>query len=510
MKFFLHFIKDHKLILLVSVFYFVFRLINLTKAPLFNDEAIYLDWGFREIHKPGFLYYSLYDGKAPFLMWIFGILESFFSPAFSGRIVSVFAGFITLIGLYKISKVFFDRNVALLSAFLYAIIPIFSFYDRQALMESSIAAVGVWSFYFLANFFKSNNYKESIYLGLILGIGFFVKNSSFIFFITIALSIIFHLIYKNKKSNLINKTFVLLLSFFLSIFLLIINPQFWSTLGGNDRFILPLKELLSLPINIWVTNLVINLQISFFYLTPLFFIFCILGIILFLKNEKNLLLIYYFLTSLLLETITIKSASQRYIEAFLPLTIIFVSYLFFYLFKNYKKFTKFAFLILISFPLLLSILQIESQSNYLLFMGKLTKYNNGEYLNSFTSGYGVDSAIDYIKNYSNGADISVGFAENTGNPESAIIAQFARDKHIQAAYLDSKLIGIDISSYKCLDVSKPLIFVARDSQQGGLDNFLQKIKTIKNPYGENKIGIYELKPNCKGKTLYLSPKYNST
>src|ERR1035437_2049252 len=104
-RFFFKFKKSvikNKYLTLLIIFYFVFRLINLTKLPIFNDEAIYLDWGWRETHRDGFLYYSLYDAKQPFLMWIFGIAESIISdPLFAGRLVSVVSGFLTLIGIYK-------------------------------------------------------------------------------------------------------------------------------------------------------------------------------------------------------------------------------------------------------------------------------------------------------------------------------------------------------------------------------------------------------------------------
>ena len=113
-------IYENKLILLLTLFYFVIRIINLTKLPIFNDESIYLDWGYREIHNPGFLYYSLYDAKQPLLMWIFGIFESiFYSPLFMGRLVSVLAGLLTLIGIYKVAKSLGDEKLAVLSSVLY-------------------------------------------------------------------------------------------------------------------------------------------------------------------------------------------------------------------------------------------------------------------------------------------------------------------------------------------------------------------------------------------------------
>lgn len=514
LKFFKSFkeiIVENKYFVLISFLYFLLRLINLTKPPLFNDEAIYLDWGFREIHKPGFLYYSLYDGKEPFLMWIYGVLESFFNPAFSGRIISVIAGYLTLAGIYKIAKYLFDKNLALISAVFYSIIPIFSFYDRQALMESSVAAVGIWSFYFLQKFLNEKGYKYPIFLGIVLGLGFFIKTTSIVFLIGVLFSIFFYgLINKKDKAKLIEKTSVLIAMYLLSIFLLIINPQFWNTLGSNSRYAFGIRELLSFPISIWTISILGNLEIGFFYLTPLFLIFCFFGGFILAKNINGKLFVFYFLACLIIETLTVRYFSQRYILPFLPFTVILASYVLFYIYRINKPFAKILFLISITLPLSLTLLQVSSQPNYINFMGRFTGINNSDYLSGFSSGYGVDEAINYIKNFSNGENITVGVAENTGNPESAVIANFANDKHIQVGYLDEKLIGTDISKYSCLNVSKPLIFIARDNQQGGLDKFLEKTKTIKNPYGDNTIGVYGLKSNCKGKTLYLYPKFNST
>ena len=135
----------HKLVFLFSLF-FILRIFLLTSLPIFNDEAIYLDWGWKEVHIPGALFYSLIDGKQPLLMWLFGISQSIFTDQlFAGRIVSVSAGLLTMVGLYKIGERFFSVNVGFLASILYIIIPLFSSFDRLALMESSISAIG-WKF----------------------------------------------------------------------------------------------------------------------------------------------------------------------------------------------------------------------------------------------------------------------------------------------------------------------------------------------------------------------------
>ncbi len=161
MKTFLEKLKGYiiynKYFILLIVGYFLIRLINLLGSPIFNDEAIYLDWGWRETHVPGYLYYSLYDAKQPLLMWVFGIVQQVLpDPLFSGRIVSVFTGFLTLLGIFKISQKLFDTKTAFLASVFYTVIPIFSFFDRQALMESPVSAIGIWAGYFLIKLTEKN------------------------------------------------------------------------------------------------------------------------------------------------------------------------------------------------------------------------------------------------------------------------------------------------------------------------------------------------------------------
>src|SRR5258708_29118355 len=115
-------------------------------------------------------------------MWFFGMFESALpDPLFSGRLVSVIAGSITFVGIYVIGKRFFTSTTAYLASALYIVIPLFSFYDRQALMESAVAAVGVWSVYYSLLMFLSLERKYAIILGSIFGIGFFIKSSTLLF-----------------------------------------------------------------------------------------------------------------------------------------------------------------------------------------------------------------------------------------------------------------------------------------------------------------------------------------
>lgn len=499
-----YFIYNKYFVFLV-IFYFILRLINLLSFPIFNDEAIYLDWGWRETHVPGYLYYSLYDAKQPFLMWIFGISQQILpDPLFAGRIVSVFTGFLTLLGTYKISQKLFDTKVAFLASVFYTVIPIFSFFDRQALMESSISAIGIWAGYFLIKLTDKKLYRYSLVLGVIFGIGFFIKSSSLIFLISFLLCSPFLIKTSLKKIKVVEILFLTLFVFLAVIFLLIINPQFWSTLGSNSRFTLTINGLIAFPISTWVNSITTNLKILFFYFTPVVFIISLIGIFkIFPKSQKHKIFLLFFISSLLIETFIVKGATDRYLVSFIPFLVICCSFVLSSILNKNKLSISLIFFSLI-IPLSLTFYQILDFPKYIISMGKISGYANSAYLKSNTSGYGVNEAVDYFKNLSKEKEFIIGIAQNSGNPESAFQVYFNKTKNPKVVYMDSNLFDVNLNDYDCLSTGIDTYFVSRDNQQAGLEKFLEKIKTVKNSYDNNTIGIYRLIRECKGKTIEVS------
>ncbi len=490
------------------MFYFIIRLINLTKLPIFNDEAIYLDWGWREIHRPGNLYYSLYDAKQPFLMWIFGIMESIFpDPLFAGRVVSVLTGFLTLVGIWRVSKYLFAEKVAIIAAVLYISIPLFSFYDRLALMESSVMAVGIWSGYCLIKLVKDKaSLKYPIILGLIFGIGFFIKSSALVFFIAYLVTVLIHVLFF-RQFRLIVSFFYTAVIFLASVALLLINPQFWDTLSLNSRYTLTLSEILAFPFSRWAQSFLANIQIGFYGITPLLFLASLIGItIIFIRKDSlSKHFLSFFLTAFLITTIVVSAPTDRYLVAFLPFLIIPAACLIYFVISKHKIIGEFSLVLVFIVPFYLTVLQVAAPAGYLLLTEKLTYFTNGTYLRGATAGYGVNETIDYLNSLAGGDKMIVTVAENTGNPESAILVYFNKSPNVQVIYMDGRYFPSSVLAYDCFSSQTPVYFVAREEQLVGLDKFLQKMQTIKNPYGPNSIGIYTLKKNCKGKTLELKP-----
>ncbi len=495
-------------VFLICILYMIIHVINLTVLPIFNDESIYLDWGWTHTHMPGHLYDALIDAKQPFMIWIFGLFENFFQdPLFAGRFASVLIGLITLIGIYKLAKQFFLEHVALFAAFLYAITPIFAFYNRQALFESGVMSIGIWSCYALVHAIRKPTTRNSIVLGVILGIGFFIKSSALLFVIAATAVIIFQIVVK-KEHKLIKSYFIAFGAFVAVDLLLFINPLFWQTFSSNSRYAFTLGELFTFPIVTWVHNLLGFFEIGFVFITPLIFVSSIIGFFMMKKQKIHQIHIYiiFFFIALLLEILSGKTQSQRYIVPFLPFLVISAAYVLSAIWKKnvYQKGVVVGSLLI---PVLFTSLVVISPEQYILTLSKVSRYADTAYTSGQTSGHGIHEAVQYITDHSNpDKPAMVLFGFNIGNPESAINI-YTQNTHNQVGlHVDAQLFeGID--TYDCITSAYPTFLVTRNDQRLGMDRFFVLEKAFPNPDKNYSVRIYTIKNGCKGNTFSLSDVY---
>jgi len=492
--------------LLLTLIFSLSRLINLLLLPIFNDEAIYLDWGWREIHT-SLHFYSLYDSKPPLLLWIFGFLESVLpDPLLAGRLVSVAAGFLMALGIWKISRLIFDKKTAFLSFILYCITPIFLFYDRQALMETAVATAGVWSFYSFLLYINTRKLRYTVLTGALLGIGFWIKYSILLYAIAIIILFVIEIIKNKNKIKETTTLLFLIISTLCICLILFIQSDFFSALKLNAIYSLGVNEIFSFPFNLWLKNSFANLQIIFFFFTPFIFIYLLFGIALLLKSrEKNKIFICLFVLILLaLETLTVRSATIRYLASFLPILIVPAAYGFSLLIRKKSEFG----LILIIFSLFpaiaSSLLQIINPTAYINQMAKITAYSPTEYVSGITSGTGANAAIAYINTLVKRQKIVIVIAPHTGNPESALIAYFRKSRYVTVASVSSKEIGDTVNNVNCIETDQPTYFVARGIELENLNKYFSKIKTIGKEGREQTIDIYKIKTDCKGAKMKVS------
>jgi len=151
----MNFFKKHKfeffVLAILILAYFISRFYNVLSLPIFTDEAIYIRWAQIAKQDANWRFISLTDGKQPMFIWLMMIsLRIIQDPLLAGRVVSVGAGFLTLIGMYFLGKEIFKSNkIGLISSALYVVFPMALVYDRMALYDSLVGTFAVWALFLI-------------------------------------------------------------------------------------------------------------------------------------------------------------------------------------------------------------------------------------------------------------------------------------------------------------------------------------------------------------------------
>lgn len=496
------YLKSHPLLIIIIV-YLVTRLVNLTLLPVFSDEALYMFWGWQVWEIPGRFWHPLTDAKQPFLTWLFGLGQNIFpDPLFGARFISVLTGLLTLLALWKIGNDFINRKAAILILISYLVSPIFIFFDRQALMESAITASAVWSLFFLLHLLDTHRLKYAIFLGLSLGLGFFTKSSAMIFLATTLIILCIKMAANKKLFYSLSLSLITIIFVFVIVNLpLFFQPLYWETLATNSRWIYTLPEILKFPIHQWADNLLGNTQIAFLFLTPLIFIFALIGMHSALKAKSlpagrqgyqlKAILLWFFI-SLTLNLISLKFMnfmSMRYITPFLPPLVIFSAY-------SLSQKSKWVIGLVLAFPAAVSLLLLLNPITFFRLESRINKYSYIEgYLTGADTGYEVNEIVKYFTPIAKNQKIVVTTAVHTFNPESGVWNYLRKNPNIKMAFLDSRLLG-SLEGIDCLKSPVPAYFVAKLNDTTGMENYFDKVTVITNSYNADYSTVYKLKENC--------------
>lgn len=258
-----NFFKNNKWYLigmvLITVLYFAVRLPNLTYQPVFADEAIYIRWAQVMKAEPTLRFLPITDGKTPLFMWMMmPMFKVFDDPLFAGRLLSVFSGYGTLLGLAFIGWQFIHKRVGMWCAFLVAITPYFVFFDRMALVDSMLAAFSVWSVALALLLIKYPRIDLAMLLGYIMGGALLTKTPAFFTLITMPLSILTFNFKSAKRENRVFRLFFLWLVAIvitLGIYnILRLGPGFSNLSARNQDYVLSPTMLLTRPLDPFIPH----------------------------------------------------------------------------------------------------------------------------------------------------------------------------------------------------------------------------------------------------------------
>ncbi len=152
----------------IVICFFFTRLYRIESLPMFTDEAIYVRWSQIAKQDASWRFISLTDGKQPTFIWLTMTSMRFVSdPLLAARLVSVVAGFFTVIGLFFLGReVFHKRWIGLVSSMLYVLFPMGIVYDRMALYDSLVGTFAVWSLLLAIVLVRKLRFDTAFILGL--------------------------------------------------------------------------------------------------------------------------------------------------------------------------------------------------------------------------------------------------------------------------------------------------------------------------------------------------------
>ncbi len=243
------------------IVYFITRIVLLGNLPIFTDEAIYVRWTQIAAQDASWRFISLTDGKQPMLVWIGMILVKLIEdPLIAVRLVSVVAGFFSLLGLIFVSyELFKNKTISFLTGVLYIFYPFAVVYDRMALYDSLVAAFAIWAFYVSIILVRKIRLDVAYTLGFVIGGGMLTKsNAEFSIF-----SLPFMLLLFNFKQSKWKNKLIMYIGF--AIFsaviaegmynLLRLSPYFHIISEKNTIFVYPFSEWIKHPFTFFLGNL---------------------------------------------------------------------------------------------------------------------------------------------------------------------------------------------------------------------------------------------------------------
>ena len=415
MAFLWNFVKKYRLELIIAVLltlaYFFLRLYQIMSLPIFTDEAIYVRWSQIARQDASWRFISLTDGKQPMFVWIaLNLMRFVKDPLLASRLVSVFAGFATMIGLFFLGReIFKNRWMGILSAFLYLIFPFALVYDRMALYDSLVGTFAVWSLYFEILLIRRLRLDVALILGMVLGGGILTKTSGFFsIYLMPFMFLIFDWKSKKKSERFILFIILALVSIILAYCyysILRLSP-FFSIIGDkNANFVYPIRDWLMHPFTFFIGNIKGVFDWLTIYLTWPIFVLIIASFFISLRflKEKLILLIWFLIPFL---------AIALFGRILYPRFILFMTLFLLPLaaFSIYEIFTRVKNKY-VSFAVVLAFLLISLRSDYFILTdfanAPIPKSDLEQYINGWPAGGGTNQIIEYLNNESKKGKIFV-------------------------------------------------------------------------------------------------------
>ncbi|HSW88314.1 MAG TPA: glycosyltransferase family 39 protein [Candidatus Saccharimonadales bacterium] len=402
---------DKLLLFSLIILYILTRIFNLTLLPIFNDEAIHIYWAklIASSNKQWFI--SLIDGEPPLFIWSIVVFLKLLPSTWyliAGRLPSVLAGLVGLLGIYQLANaLFFSKRVAFLSGIFFTISPFFLFYDRLASYDSLLSALGVWSIYFAVKSAQELHIKYFLLWGVVLGLTLLSKASGIIFlFLSIITFFTFFLKegQRKKVKHIIYIVFTIILAEGLHGLLFFSHGYHLYTSTGISRYTIPISVLLQNPFIVFPRNVhSFYLWIFSYYTWPVLLVGVIGSLYLFFTKQSHiLLLLFLWLFPVLVVLVTGIDPYPRHILFTTPYFFLILAVFIRHIYRL-KKFLVIAlFLAMCILPLYFAILLLFNPP-----AASLPAVDKNQYITGVPSGYGLEKVFTFLQKTSAKKHITV-------------------------------------------------------------------------------------------------------
>jgi len=401
----MNFFRKHKLEIIVLsaliLIYFVSRFYSILSLPIFTDEAIYIRWAQIAKQDANWRFISLTDGKQPMFIWLMMISLRFIQdPLLAGRVVSVGAGFLSLMGIYLLGKeIFKNSKIGLISSALYVIFPMTLVYDRMALYDSLVGAFAIWALFLIILLVRKIRMDIALILGMVVGGGVLTKTNAFFSIYLLPFSLLlFNWAKSGLKNRLIKWISLSLVSVILTYViysLLRLSPFFHIIDEKNAIFVYPFKEWLNHPFEFFIGNMRAFLDWINRYLTwPLFvLVFLPFFINKFFLKEKITLFLWFILPLTALGFFG-RTLYPRFILFMLLPLLPLIAYSLENIYLRFKK-------IYLFFIFCFLFLFLALRADYLILTNfaksNIPSSDINQYLSSWPAGGGIKESVEFFE-----------------------------------------------------------------------------------------------------------------
>lgn len=481
------------LVLALVIAYLASRLFHLTSLPIFVDEAIYSRWSQIALHDASWRFISLTDGKQPLWVWASMLpLKLFSDPLFATRLTSVVSGLFAMLGLVYSGHLLGNKKLGFIVSFLYLTSPFLFFYDRFAVMESMLAASGVWLFNLGILLITTLRLDIALLLGLFGGLALLVKSPALIYMLLIPVSYPFLTTHKLRSRSTMN--FVILFVIALGLAAVIYNIQRlspWMHMisdKNNDFVISPLQMITEHPFRIW-QNFADSMNWLMSYITFPVLLVSMLGAGLLFRKDNKLFYVFsaWFWGPLMATVMMAMLFRPRYIVFAVPFLLFYAAYA---LSKLEGKKLTLSLLALTLLPL-----NFMYRAYFTPLSMPLIKADS-DYVSGWAAGRGVKEISDWLVNHAKetSSELDV-FTEGTFGllPHGLELYTSPRSTHVRISGLYPIMAVPPLSVRQNAEVNPETYFVLNNTQVKDLPPNSIEILSFKKA-DDSYIRLYNISP----------------